>query len=56
MIDIGEEDKIKDSSNTSILIIDDVFTTGSTLNMVLNKLTELNFQGDISILTLISNT
>lgn len=52
MISLGE-DTIK--PNTDILIIDDTFTTGSTIQMLLKTLQQLNVQGNISILTLVNN-
>ena len=48
--------KIENSENYNLLIIDDTFTTGSTINMVLNALEDLKFKGNITILTLIDNT
>lgn len=52
MISLGE-DTIK--PNADILIIDDTFTTGSTIQMLLKALQQLNVQGNISILTLVNN-
>lgn len=52
MIDLGDQNI---DLNKNILIIDDTFTTGSTINMVLDTLETLGFTGNISILTLINN-
>lgn len=55
MISFGNQ-SIENSSEVNLLIIDDTFTTGSTINMVFNLLRELDFKGSISILTLVNNT
>ena len=48
-----DNNKIKNNSN--ILIVDDIFTTGSTIGMLLKLLEETNFEGNIYILNLINN-
>lgn len=52
MIKFGDTAIDKDSD---ILIVDDVFTTGSTLNVVFDQLQEIGFNGNIVTLTLINN-
>ena len=54
MISFGNED-IDNTPYTNILIVDDIFTSGSTMDMILNLLNDLNFQGTITMLTLIQN-
>lgn len=55
MIAFGDVD-IENNSSTNLLIIDDIFTSGSTINMVLKLLNDINFQGNIVILTLFQNS
>ena len=54
MIKVGN-DKIACDNTINILIIDDTFTTGSTLNMVFEELADLGFKGNIITLTLLNN-
>ena len=51
-IGLGEE-KIK--PNSSVLIVDDVFTSGKTVGEAIDKLIKAGFIGDITILTLFNN-
>lgn len=41
--------------NSNVLIVDDVFTSGSTVSMVINELMNYGFDGDITVLSLINN-
>lgn len=52
MISVGDQ-FIEPNSN--ILIIDDTFTTGTTINMIIKDLERVGFIGNISILTLFNN-
>lgn len=54
MIIFGK-DSIENSKNTEVLIIDDILTSGTSLNMVLQQLESIDFKGTITILTLIKN-
>lgn len=50
-----DDSSIKNKEDTSLLIIDDIITTGSSLSMVLSRLEEVGYLGNITILTLINN-
>lgn len=55
MIAFGNTEIVNDAS-TNLLIVDDIFTSGSTINMLLKLLNDINFQGNIVILTLFQNS
>lgn len=55
MITFGEVD-IENDSSTNLLIVDDIFTSGSTINMVLKLLNDIDFQGNVVVLTLFQNS
>lgn len=54
MIDFGDN-TIENKHDCNILIVDDIFTSGGTIDMVLKLFEEINFQGTITILTLLQN-
>lgn len=55
MITFGDIN-IENNSSTNLLIIDDIFTSGSTINMILKLLRDIDFRGNIVILTLFQNS
>lgn len=55
MITFGDIN-IDNNSSTNLLIIDDIFTSGSTINMILKLLRDIDFRGNIVILTLFQNS
>ena len=54
MIAFGDK-TIENTKDCNVLIVDDIFTSGGTVDMVLKLFEEINFQGTITILTLIQN-
>lgn len=53
MLEIDDNVEIDNNKSSTILIIDDIFTTGNTINMLLSLLDD--FEGNIVILTLFQN-
>lgn len=49
------EDKIENTQNTNLLLIDDIMSSRSSLDMAINLLDQIDFKGTITILTLINN-